>query len=244
MIDLHCHLLPGVDDGPATLDETLDYVRRAAREGTEAIVATPHVEHVEVGELPERVREVRRALAEEGIELDVECGGELKPFSLPSLSDEELDVMAHGPPGRRWVLLEVPFRGLGDELLQGVAELRRRGFAALLAHPERASSFRASIPVLREQVERGARIQMNVGPLTGAESPSREDAARRLLRTGLAAALATDAHPPGRPYTLRLGRELAIESGASEADALRLVGDGPRALLEQGLGFQPSARGT
>ena len=237
MIDLHCHLLPGVDDGPATLDESLDCARAAAREGTETIVATPHVEHVEVGELPERVREVRHALAEEGIELGVECGGELKPFSIPSLSQEELLLIAHGPPGRRWILLEVPFRGLGDDLLDAVEELRRRGFAALLAHPERASSFRASIPVLREQVERGARIQMNVGPLTGAESRAREDAARRLLRTGLPAALATDAHPPGRPYTLRLGHELAIESGASEADARQLVDAGPRAMLEQGIGF-------
>ena len=239
MIDLHCHLLPGVDDGPATLDETLDYARRAVGEGTETIVATPHVEHVEVGELPDRVRDVREALTEEGIELGVECGGELKPFSLPLLSQEELEVIAHGPPGRRWVLLEVPFRGLGDDLLAGIEELRRRGFAALLAHPERASSFRTSIPVLREQVERGARIQMNVGPLTGAESPQREDAARRLLRTGLATALATDAHPPGRPYTLRLGRELAVESGTTGADALRLVDEGPRTLLEQGLGSQP-----
>lgn len=237
MIDLHCHLLPGVDDGPATLDESLQYARTAAREGTEAIVATPHVEHVEVGELPERVRDLREALAQDGIELGVECGGELKPFSIPSLSDEELDVIAHGPPGRRWVLLEVPFRGLGEELLEGADELRRRGFGVLLAHPERASSFRASIPVLREQVERGARIQMNVGPLTGAESPMRQDAARRLLQTGLPAALATDAHPPGRPYTLRLGRELAIESGASEADAARLVDEGPRALLSEGLSF-------
>lgn len=237
MIDLHCHLLPGVDDGPATLDESLQYARTAAREGTEAIVATPHVEHVEVAELPERVRDLREALAHDGIELGVECGGELKPFSVPSLSNEELDVIAHGPPARRWVLLEVPFRGLGEELLEGADELRRRGFGVLLAHPERASSFRASIPVLREQVERGARIQMNVGPLTGAESPMRQDAARRLLQTGLPAALATDAHPPGRPYTLRLGRELAIESGASEADAARLVDEGPRALLSDGLSF-------
>jgi protein-tyrosine phosphatase len=243
VIDLHCHLLPDVDDGPATLDESVEYARTASREGTDTIVATPHVEHVDVRELPERVRALREALAEEGIELGVECGGELKPFSLPSLSDEELDLIAHGPPGRRWLLLEVPFRGLGDDLLYAVEELGRRGFAALLAHPERASSFRASIPALHEQVGRGARIQMNVGPLTGAESPERQDAARRLLRTGLPAALATDAHPPGRPYTLRLGRELAIDSGASEADAARLVDEGPRTLLFDGFRFQAARAG-
>ena len=243
MIDLHCHLLPGVDDGPATLDESIDYARGASREGTETIVATPHVEHVDVRELPDRVRELREALTAEGIELGVECGGELKPYSIPSLSDEELDLIAHGPPSRRWILLEVPFRGLGEDLIDGAAELRQRGFGVLLAHPERASSFRASIPVLHEQVERGARIQMNVGPLTGEESPEREDAARRLLRTGLPTALATDAHPPDRPYTLRQGSALAVRHGATDADVHRLVRDGPRTLLSDGLGFLGSRSG-
>lgn len=237
MIDLHCHLLPGVDDGPSTLEESLDYARAVARAGTERIVATPHVERVEVSDLPERVRELREALDAEGIDLDVECGGELKAFSIPALSQRELDVIAQGPPGRRWILLEVPFRGLGGDLLEGAEELRRRGFSTLLAHPERASGFRQSIPVLREQVERGARVQMNIGPLTGAESPERADAARRLLRTGLPAALATDAHPPDRPYTLTQGRELAVESGVPEHEADALVDEGPRALLEQGLRF-------
>jgi protein-tyrosine phosphatase len=243
VIDLHCHLLPGVDDGPATMEETVEYARTAARDGTETIVATPHVEQVEVAELPERVREVRQALAEEGIELEVRCGGELKPFSIPALSQDELETISHGPPGRRWLLLEVPFRGLDDNLVDGAQELRARGFSVLLAHPERASRFRDSIPVLREQVERGAGVQMNVGPLTGAESPIREDAARRLLRTGLPTALATDAHPPGRPYTLREGRELALGIGLDEAEATRLVSGGPRALLDDGLGFPATCPG-
>jgi protein-tyrosine phosphatase len=239
VIDLHCHLLPGVDDGPDSLDESLEYARLAAGAGTERIVATPHVEHVDVPELPERVRQIEAALESDGIDLAVECGGELKPHSVECLSDDELDLIAHGPPARRWVLLEVPFRGLGEGLLDAAEELRRRGFATLLAHPERASGFDLSLRVLREQVERGAAIQANVGPLLGAESPAREEAARRLLRTGLATALATDAHPPGRPYTLAEGRDLAMHLGLSAADADRLVDGGPRALLEDGLSYQP-----
>jgi protein-tyrosine phosphatase len=237
VIDLHCHLLPGVDDGPATMDESLEYARTVVAAGTERIVATPHGEHVEVAELPLRVDELQGVLDEAGIELRVDCGGELKPFSLPSLSDAELETIAHGPRGRRWVLLEVPFRGLGEELLAAAEELRTRGFAPLLAHPERAAGFGESLPVLREQLDHGGRIQMNVGPLIGDESPERRDAALRLLRTGLPSALATDAHPPRRPYTLAHGRALAIEGGASEAEATRLVEDGPRALLAEGISF-------
>jgi len=237
VIDLHCHLLPGVDDGPETLEESVEYARTAVRAGTERIAATPHVERVDVRELPDRVRELREALAGEGIYLGVECGGELKPHSVPGLAQDELELIAHGPVRRRWVLLEVPFQGLGEQLLGAVEELRVRGFASVLAHPERASGFGDSVVVLREQVERGAAVQMNVGPLLGAESVERERAARRLLRSGLATALATDAHPPGRPYTLREGYELAVASGTPAADARRLVSSAPRELLEGGLGL-------
>src|SRR3989442_1307790 len=83
----------------------------AVAAGTSRIVATPHVERVDVRELPDRVHELRAALARERIPLAVECGGELKPRSLWSLGHEELEIIAHGPPGLRWVLYEVPFRG-------------------------------------------------------------------------------------------------------------------------------------
>jgi protein-tyrosine phosphatase len=241
VIDLHCHLLPGVDDGPHTMDESVDYARAAAAAGTERIVATPHVELLDVWELPERVRELRKALAGEGIELEVDCGGELKPQSIPKLSKDALETIAHGPPGRRWLLLEVPFSGFGDELGGVVDELGERGFGVVLAHPERAAGFAESVPLLQEQVSRGAAVQMNVGPLTGEESRERGDAARRLLGIGLAAALATDAHPPDRPYTLEQGMRLAIAGGATEAEARQLVDAGPRSLLADGLNGRPSS---
>src|SRR3954451_13116855 len=136
--DLHCHLLPGVDDGPDTMAETLEYAATAAAAGTTTIVATPHVELVDVTEIPERVDALRAALAAEGIALDVHSGGELKPFSIPKLSDADLEVIAHGPPGARWLLYEVPFGGPDDEFVAGARELRDRGFGLLLAHPERS----------------------------------------------------------------------------------------------------------
>ncbi|HEX8206413.1 MAG TPA: CpsB/CapC family capsule biosynthesis tyrosine phosphatase, partial [Solirubrobacteraceae bacterium] len=118
-VDLHCHLLPAVDDGPATLDESVEYARAAVAAGTGTIVATPHVEMVDVRSLPERVDEVRAALAEEGIDLRVEVGGELKPQSIGALRQDELEIIAHGPPGARWLLYEVPFRGVDDAFVAG-----------------------------------------------------------------------------------------------------------------------------
>jgi protein-tyrosine phosphatase len=136
--DLHCHLLPGVDDGPATMAQSVEYAATAAAAGTATIVATPHVELVDVAELPDRVGALRAALAEAGVALEVRCGGELKPFSIPGLSDAELELIAHGPPGARWLLYEVPFHGADEEFVAGARELRARGFGLLLAHPERS----------------------------------------------------------------------------------------------------------
>src|SRR5687767_9929431 len=136
--DLHCHVLPGVDDGPRTMAESVAYAAAAAAAGTGAVVATPHVELVDVPELPERVAELEDALRAEGVALDVHVGGELKPMSVGALSQAELEIIAHGPGGARWLLYEAPFHGLDDEFRAGARELRERGFGLLLAHPERS----------------------------------------------------------------------------------------------------------
>lgn len=236
MIDLHCHLLPGVDDGPSTMDETVEYARLAADAGTTTIVATPHVELVEVPELPDRVRQVQEQLGRERIDLHVEVGGELKPRSVSVLSQEELETIAHGPAGARWVLFEVPFSGIDDAFHEAAAELRERGFAPVLAHPERASGFTdEGLPGLQEEIDLGSPIQMNTGPLAGRESADREDAAAALLELELATAIATDAHAPSRPWTLRMARHAVLAKTGDRVLAECLTESGPRRLLERGV---------
>jgi len=234
-VDLHCHLLPGVDDGPATLEESVAYARAAAAAGTGTIVATPHVELVDVRELPDRVHELRAALAEEGIPLTVEVGGELKPMSLGELTQGDLELIAHGPAGAPWLLYEVPFAGATEDFVAGAHELLDRGFGLLLAHPERSRGFHSgTMRALEPLLARGAQIETNVGPLEGREGSDREDAAGHLLRRGLVDVIATDAHAPKRPYTLAMGRAavVAVTGDAALADALaagtpaRLLGEG------------------
>src|SRR3954463_3158580 len=198
--DLHCHLLPGVDDGPSTMAEILEYAATAAAAGTTTIVATPHVELVDVAEIPDRVRVLRAALSAEGVELDVRCGGELKHFSIPGLSDTDLETIAHGPPGARWLLYEVPFEGADEEFVAGARELRARGFGLLLAHPERSSGMvdDGGVGVIEALVADGALVAANTGPLLGREGGDRKHAAELLLRRGTPGVVATDAHPPRR----------------------------------------------
>lgn len=229
-VDLHCHLLPAVDDGPATLDESIAYARAAAAAGTGTIVATPHVEQVDVRSLPERVDEVRRALAAEGVDLRVEVGGELKPESIGALGQEELEIIAHGPPGARWLLYEVPFRGVDDAFLEGARELRERGFGLLLAHPERSRAIlEEGLDRLDPLIRDGALVAANVGPLSGRESEPRWLAARHILERGTVDVVATDAHPPRRPYQLR---DVAQMTGDAQA---RLTSGTPARLLREGI---------
>ena len=234
--DLHCHILPGVDDGPATMQESLDYAMTAVAAGTVRVVATPHVERIEVHELADRVHELRAALRRENIPLAIECGGELKPRSVFGLRQEQLDVIAQGPSGRRWLLYEVPFRGVDEAFLEGAQELRERGFGLVCAHPERSQGLLSGgLTALAPVLEAGAVVAANVAPLAGDEGPERHAAALHVLRRGLAHVLATDAHPPRRPFTLADG-EYAVEAVTGRHDlAEMLTALAPARLLDEGV---------
>ncbi len=246
-MDLHCHLLPGVDDGPGTLDESLAYAAAAAAAGTTTIVATPHVELVDVTELPDRVQEVRDALRAEGIALHVEVGGELKPQSVGDLDGADLEVIAHGPPDARWLLYEVPFDGVdaggGPGFLAGAQELRDRGYGLLLAHPERSRDILpAGIETLGPELLAGAVIAANVGPLADRETPERHAASVEILRRGLVGVIATDAHAPRRPWTLAEGREAVLRASGDAVLADGLTAANPAALLRDGIALRTGVR--
>src|SRR3954463_7352744 len=143
--DIHFHALPGVDDGPATMEDSLELARLAVRDGTRTVVATPHIRReflADPSEVADRVAELQERLRAEGIPLSVVPGGELDPEMVPHLTHDELDQIAVGPAGARWLLLEAPFAGL-DGLVDASAKLRARGFAVVLAHPERAAGVLA-----------------------------------------------------------------------------------------------------
>jgi protein-tyrosine phosphatase len=157
------------------------------------------------------------------------------------LSDDELEVIAHGPPGARWVLYEVPFKGVDDAFVDGFEELRRRGFGVLLAHPERSRR------ILEEGLARidadlaGVPMAANVGPLLGFEGTDRHTAAGRLLREGRPWVLATDAHPPKRPYVQEEARAVAARhADVAYADALVSINPG-RLLAEASAPAEASA---
>lgn len=183
--DIHFHILPGVDDGPSSMDESVSLAAAARVDGTRVVVATPHVRTgflTDVSDLPDRVRELEERLAHEGIGLAVRRGAELGHEMVGRLSQGELESIAHGPPGGRWLLVETPFVGFGGEFTAATDELRDRGFAVVVAHPERARDLAGTATAaLRHEVERGSVLQLNAWSLVGRHGPEAHAQAHSLL---------------------------------------------------------------
>lgn len=242
-VELHFHLLPGVDDGPPDLGVALALAREAVRDGTGLITCTPHASFVDVTEVPERVRELRGALSQAGIDLDIRPGAELSWGDVATLGDAELETVAQGPPERRWVLLEAPLPGTGtpESLADSAAELRERGFGVLIGHPERSPALLRRPGAVEDLLAAGDLLQVNASSLTGYHGAGPRTAALELVSAGRAAVVASDAHQPGaRAPRLSPAVEVLRRHRMAAPRAEALVADAPRALLERG--FAPRER--
>lgn len=236
--DLHFHLLPGVDDGPETMDQSVELARVAAGQGTRIVVTTPHVRAdfvTDVFELPGRVREIRAALETAGIELEVLGGAELSHEMVARLEQSELELLAQGPAHARWLLVESPFEGMDPGFHEATEELRDRGFGVVLAHPERgADATEHGSPGLHHELAQGALLQVNAQSLTGGHGSRPHAVAHALVRDGLAGLVCSDAHGPSRPPALPAGRAAMERAGVPEPIPRALTVGAPRRLLERG----------
>jgi protein-tyrosine phosphatase len=244
-VDLHLHLLPGADDGAHDEAAALAHARRLAAEGVRDVTVTPHVNAhwpLELQTIPGRVAELAALLARHEIGVRVRPGGELDAAYAHRLSDAELELIAQGPPGSRWLLVEAPFRGLDAAFAADCAALLRRGFGAVIAHPERAAGAGspAGVAALHSLLATGALAQVNVCSLLGNNGLDVQESAVSLLRAGLAYVIASDGHPGTRDHTLALGFVLAQRAGASSVQAWRLTQANPRFLLAHGIPQAPS----
>ena len=242
--EIHFHILPAIDDGPPTLEDSLYLADRARRDGTTTIVATPHVRtdfHARVDDLPLRVRELQSHIDRVGIPVSLRVGAELGHDMVGRLDQHELDSIAHGPRGARWLLVESPFGGFDDEFAAATDELRDRGFATVIAHPERAAGvLDHNAAGLRRELAAGAVLQVNASSLLGLHGGPARDAGAAIARR-YPVALASDAHSPWKPPSLSEGVAAAIELGVPAPLAHRMADSVPRALLRNGLALPEPA---
>ncbi len=231
MIDLHCHILPGVDDGALDVDDSIGLARQAVNDGIERICATPHIRHdhdVRIEEVAGRVEALNARLREEGLPVTVLSGGEVAETAVEGLSEEELARVALGEG--RWILLEPAPGPLSETLRARVAHLAERGYRALIAHPERhlSADMYERIAAL---IATGALVQAT------ADFFLRERFAVGMVAlagAGLVHVLSSDAHSShgGRPLHMReaFERLAEIESVAPHLAWMRDAA--PRAIVE------------
>jgi protein-tyrosine phosphatase len=214
-VDIHAHLLPGIDDGPGDLDGALAMARAAVGAGTRMVAATPHLRadfpDVHVDELAERVGRLREALEHESIELALVGAAETSLVWALEASPEELSLATYGQHGGD-LLIETPMTAT-TTLPELLYRVRARGFRITLAHPERSSEFSRDPGKLAELVDQGVLLQVNADALVSSRGGSTERGlAERLCREGLAHVLASDGHRAAswRPVTsLAAGVEAA-----------------------------------
>jgi protein-tyrosine phosphatase len=230
LIDLHTHLLPGLDDGPETIDRSLQLASAMAADGVALAACTPHVreDYNTTPELMEStLAQLRAELATAQIPLEIVGGGEIAIDTLLSLDPSTRARFGLGG-NASLLLVEFPYFGWPLALPSLIAELVSRGITPVLAHPERNLAVRENPRLLVGAVEAGAYVQLTASSLTGISGASVMRCAQVLLKADLAHVIASDAHGRGVPRSaLRAGRE-AVESDALGAWLTDAV---PRALL-------------
>ena len=196
MIDLHCHVLPGIDDGPQTLEDSLALSRAAAAAGIATIVATPHVDYeypdVNAELIAQKVQEVRGALSDAGIAVEVVPGAEIALTRALELSDEELHGLQLGGGG--WVLVEAPLSVSARQVTPMLRRIAERGHRIVIGHPERSPFFQRRPDALAELIADGMLSQITASSLTGVFGTAPRELAMQFLSRGLVHVVASDAH--------------------------------------------------
>jgi protein-tyrosine phosphatase len=209
MIDLHSHVLPGIDDGPETIEGSIELARGAVTAGTRTLVATPHVSWTypnDAKEIAELVDRLNTRLDTEKVELEVLAGAELAMTRLVDIRAEELSRLSLG--SGPWLLVEPPFAAAVTGLDTLVFDLMRQGHRVLIAHPERCPAFHRDPGMLREFVGEGILTSITAGSLVGRFGGEVRRFAMALARDGLIHNVASDTHdtvnrPPGVAAELR-----------------------------------------
>jgi protein-tyrosine phosphatase len=235
LYDLHAHILPAVDDGAKTEEDTLRMARAAAESGTRVMLTTPHrrdvTERSSVEYVSELLNRMNGKIAELGIDLILRQGME-NHLDL-DLPDEISNGRALHINGSRYMLVEMPFFGRPNYVEDVLFRLQVMGVTPVLAHPERIEAFQRDVGLLEAFVERGMLTQVTSGSVVGHFGKRVRRLTHSLLRRGLVHVLASDTHFPAgnRSPTLLPGIEEATQI-LDSTTVQAMVVDTPKAIME------------
>jgi protein-tyrosine phosphatase len=237
MIDLHSHILPGLDDGASSVEETLALARALADDGVSVVAGTPHVrwDHpVTPSRMTEALAIARAAVEREQIPIEILPGGEVALEMLDALDAPALAAYAlAGNPS--FLLVEFPYVGWPPDLATQLTRLLDEGITPVLAHPERNPEVQAAPLRLAPLVGEGVLVQVTAGSVVGAVGRSAARAAQALLDGHLVHLLASDAHRPSARVSLSAARNALREP---ELAAWLTVGV-PASIARRGVQIPP-----
>lgn len=236
LYDIHCHLLPGVDDGASDMKEAIEALQMEYEQGVRHIIFTPHDSGTDESEkavlIRERFEEVKRQIEEMNFqqELHTALGAEL--MYTDSLSERLLSGQALTMAGSSYVLVEFFPEARYQELYQGMRNLIHSGYLPILAHIERYDCLTKELQNLEELKELGCYFQVNANTVTGGPLSRRTRLARRLLKEGIIDFLATDAHGSvHRKPELKIASEW-VAHHCRISGAMKILLKNPRAIWE------------
>ncbi|MGQ9673833.1 MAG: tyrosine-protein phosphatase [Candidatus Aminicenantales bacterium] len=236
MIDLHCHILPGVDDGAENLEEAVAMARIAWEDGVEKIVATPHLyrEGVDsgcLGSIEEKHQALCQSLRKNGISIDILAGAEVH-ISHNLIGEIRKNRRSLVLNGSSYMFVEFPSQHIFPGVKNLFFDLMSEGITPIIAHPERNRVLAEHPGLLFELIQMGAFCQANSGSFLGLYGPSAEETAFRFLGWNMVHFIASDGHN-ARSLPPRLKEAVSrAESAVGKEKSRALVVDNPLAVLE------------
>ena len=230
MIDIHSHILPGVDDGAKNLEQSLEMARQAVNDGIRIMVATPHLFKGRTFDLSQlnnkevilqHVAQLRQKLSEAAIPLEIIPGCDF-PLGFESLKRLDDGRALTINDAKRYLLLELPDTSLPPAMEEICFQLQSKGITPIITHPERHLIMQEMPYKLKRLIDLGCLVQMTGNSLTGWFGRRVKKISRQLVKLGYVHLLATDAHDPkGRPPLLSQAvTELSRLIGENRARAM------------------------
>jgi protein-tyrosine phosphatase len=238
-IDIHCHILPSLDDGPREIGESVTMARGAHADGTTVIVATPHQRDVMLDASMAKVRDLAGVLSE-ALQREAEAGARPPRILLGMENHIEPDLPDWVDQGKaitinrtRFLLAEPPFTACPKYVEDVLARLTVKRLVPVIAHPERNLVFQRRPRLLQEMIEAGMVMQVTAGSFTGAYGPAAQKAATAFLRHGLVHIAASDMHHATGPRSPNMTAAFEkVAELAGEENARLLFEENPQSVLE------------